>query len=39
LALVSAVIYFPFFKVYEKQLLAQEKEEAQRMEEENQQVA
>lgn len=25
LALVSAVIYFPFFKVYEKQLLAQEK--------------
>lgn len=38
LALVSAVIYFPFFKVYEKQLLAQEKEEAQRIEE-NQQVA
>lgn len=39
LALVSAIIYFPFFKVYERQLLAQEKEEAQRIEEENQQVA
>jgi len=28
LAVVSAIIYFPFFKVYEKQLLAQEAEEA-----------
>jgi hypothetical protein len=37
---VSAIIYFPFFKVYEKQLLQQEAEEAQRNgEEENQQVA
>ena len=40
LACVSAIIYFPFFKVYEKQLLQQEAEEAQRNgEEENQQVA
>lgn len=40
LALVSAIIYYPFFKVYEKQLLEQEAEEAQRnAEEENQQVA
>lgn len=39
LACVSAIIYFPFFKVYEKQLLAQEAEEAQRMEEESQQTA
>lgn len=40
LACVSAIIYFPFFKVYEKQLLEQEAEEAQRnAEEENQQVA
>lgn len=30
LACVSAIIYFPFFKVYEKQLLEQEVEEAQR---------
>lgn len=30
LACVSAIIYFPFFKVYEKQLLEQEAEEAQR---------
>ena len=34
LACVSAIIYFPFFKVYEKQLLAQEAEEAQRIAEE-----
>jgi PTS system cellobiose-specific IIC component len=27
---ISAIIYFPFFKVYEKQLLEQEAEEAQR---------
>jgi hypothetical protein len=40
LACVSAIIYFPFFKVYEKQLLEQEAEEAQRnAEEDNQQVA
>ncbi len=39
LACVSAIIYFPFFKVYEKQLLAQEAEEAQRLEEESQQTA
>jgi PTS system cellobiose-specific IIC component len=39
LACVSAIIYFPFFKVYEKQLLAQEAEEAQRMAEESQQTA
>lgn len=39
LACVSAIIYFPFFKVYEKQLLAQEAEEAQRMAEETQQTA
>ena len=40
LACVSAIIYFPFFKVYEKQLLEQEAEEAQRnAEEENQQIA
>ncbi|MDU4273288.1 MAG: hypothetical protein E7I10_07935, partial [Enterobacter asburiae] len=40
LACVSAIIYFPFFKVYEKQLLEQEAEEAQRSaEEDNQQVA
>lgn len=39
LALVSAIIYFPFFKVYEKQLLAQEAEEAGRAEEESQQMA
>ncbi|MNH43876.1 cellobiose phosphotransferase system IIC component [compost metagenome] len=39
LALVSAIIYYPFFKVYEKQLLEQEAEEAQRAEEESQQVA
>jgi PTS system cellobiose-specific IIC component len=39
LALVSAIIYYPFFKVYEKQLLAQEAEEAQRADEESQQVA
>lgn len=39
LACVSAIIYYPFFKVYEKQLLAQEEEEAQRAAEENQQVA
>jgi len=30
LAVVSAIIYFPFFKVYEKQLLEQEAEEAQK---------
>ena len=40
LACVSAIIYYPFFKVYEKQLLEQEAEEAQRnAEEDNQQVA
>ncbi len=39
LACVSAIIYYPFFKVYEKQLLAQEAEEAQRAEEEREQVA
>ena len=39
LACVSAIIYFPFFTVYEKQLLAQEAEEAQRMAEESQQTA
>ena len=39
LACVSAIIYFPFFKVYEKQLLAQEAEEAQRIAEESQQTA
>ncbi|MEB4673489.1 PTS sugar transporter subunit IIC [Enterobacteriaceae bacterium G50] len=39
LACVSAIIYYPFFKVYEKQLLAQEEEEAQRAAEESQQVA
>lgn len=40
LACVSAIIYFPFFKVYEKQLLEQEAEEAQRnAEAENQQMA
>mgnify|MGYP000650316847 CR=1 FL=1 len=38
LACVSAIIYYPFFKVYEKQLLEQEAEEAQRAEE-GQQVA
>lgn len=39
LAVVSAVIYFPFFKVYEKQLLEQEAQESQRTEGESQQVA
>lgn len=39
LACVSAIIYFPFFKVYEKQLLAQEAEEAERAEQESQQTA
>lgn len=39
LAIVSAVIYFPFFKVYEKQLLEQEAEEAQRSDAENEQIA
>ncbi len=39
LACVSAIIYFPFFKVYEKQLLAQEAEEAQRAAQENEQTA
>lgn len=39
LALVSGIIYYPFFKVYEKQLLQQEAEEAQRADEESQQVA
>ncbi|SAW53894.1 PTS system protein [Klebsiella pneumoniae] len=39
LACVSAIIYFPFFKVYEKQLLAQEAEEAERAEHESQQTA
>ena len=39
LACVSAVIYYPFFKVYEKQLLEQENEEAQRAAEESQQAA
>jgi len=39
LAVVSAVIYFPFFKVYEKQLLEQEAQESQRAEGESQQVA
>jgi len=39
LAAISAVIYYPFFKVYEKQLLEQEAEEARRAEEENRQVA
>ena len=39
LACVSAIIYFPFFKVYEKQLLAQEAEEAERAERESQQTA
>lgn len=39
LALVSAIIYFPFFKVYEKQLLAQEAEEAQRTDAESEQIA
>ena len=39
LACVSAIIYFPFFKVYEKQLLAQEAEEAQRAAQEGEQVA
>ena len=39
LACVSTIIYFPFFKVYEKQLLAQEAEEAQRMAEAGQQTA
>nr|VUD28173.1 PTS system protein [Raoultella sp. NCTC 9187] len=38
LACVSAIIYFPFFKVYEKQLLEQEAEEAQRVAEESQQT-
>jgi len=38
LAVISAIIYYPFFKVYEKQLLEQEAEEAQRAEE-GQQVA
>ncbi len=36
LACVSAVIYYPFFKVYEKQLLEQEAEEAQRAENDKQ---
>ena len=39
LAVVSAVIYYPFFKVYEKQLLEQEAQESQRAEGESQQVA
>jgi PTS system cellobiose-specific IIC component len=40
LAVVSAIIYFPFFKVYEKQLLEQEAEEAQKTaDEESQQAA
>ena len=39
LTAISAVIYYPFFKVYEKQLLEQEAEEARRAEEENRQVA
>jgi PTS system cellobiose-specific IIC component len=40
LVCVSAIIYYPFFKVYEKQLLEQEDEEAQRVAaEESQQVA
>ena len=39
LVCVSAVIYYPFFKVYEKQLLEQENEEAQRAAEESQQAA
>ena len=39
LAVISAIIYYPFFKVYEKPLLEQEAEEAQRVEEEKQQVA
>ena len=39
LACVSAVIYYPFFKVYEKQLLEQENEEAQRAAEESEQAA
>jgi PTS system cellobiose-specific IIC component len=39
LACVSAIIYFPFFKVYEKQLLDQEAEEAQRSAEDAEQAA
>ena len=39
LAVVSAVIYYPFFKVYEKQLLEQEAQESQRAEGESEQVA
>jgi PTS system cellobiose-specific IIC component len=33
---ISGIIYYPFFKVYEKQLLDQEAEEAARAEQENQ---
>lgn len=39
LAFVSAIIYYPFFKVYEKQLLAQEAAESAAQEDENQQIA
>ncbi|MCY0541565.1 PTS sugar transporter subunit IIC, partial [Klebsiella pneumoniae] len=39
LACVSAIIYFPCYKVYEKQLLAQEAEYAELAEKESQQTA
>ena len=39
LAVVSAIIYYPFFKVYEKQLLEQEAAESEAEKADNQQVA
>ena len=39
LAVVSAIIYYPFFKVYEKQLLEQEAAESEAEKADSQQVA